>query len=362
MLYSNSGTTSLDGLYVINSISSDVNYNITSWYKSYYLNFSLLIFSIGFLFKVGAAPFHFWSPDTEPGKFCIVGSIQPNSENPLELQVPSHNVNIMSGWANHEPFTFFIYKKWCRASSGRVPSVGIRRPRLCMVTSLKASESNVGNCGSKSVILNNIAVKEPRVYGCICGMNLSHIRCNLTGFERNYLVKNHPNLIIQRRLYSIECSLNDDINKLPQLNEPWFVSGFTDAEGCFMVLVRKSPKNRNPDHHLLEGAGSQSKSLSTLTDANKNNTLVLNPGFVTGFTDGEGCFLITAFQDNMYKSGWRVKLFYQLHLHIKDLALLGKIKDFFGGAGKLYTSAAACKYYVYSEKDLSIIIKHFGRR
>jgi NADH-ubiquinone oxidoreductase chain 2 len=63
LLYANSGTTSLDGLYVINSISSDVNYNLTSWYKSYYLNFSLLIFSIGFLFKVGAAPFHFWSPD-----------------------------------------------------------------------------------------------------------------------------------------------------------------------------------------------------------------------------------------------------------------------------------------------------------
>jgi len=62
LLYANSGTTSLDGLYIINSIS-DVNDNMTSWYKSYYLNFSLLIFSVGFLFKVSAAPFHFWSPD-----------------------------------------------------------------------------------------------------------------------------------------------------------------------------------------------------------------------------------------------------------------------------------------------------------
>ena len=77
------------------------------------------------------------------------------------------------------------------------------------------------------------------------------------------------------------------------------------------------------------GAGSQSKSLLTLTDANKNNTLVLNPDFVTGFTEGEGCFLITASQDNKCKTGWHVKLFYQLHLHIKDLALLEKIKDFF---------------------------------
>jgi NADH-ubiquinone oxidoreductase chain 2 len=63
LLYANSGITSLDGLYVIYSISSEVNNNITSWYKSDYLNFSLFIFSIGFLFKVSAAPFHFWSPD-----------------------------------------------------------------------------------------------------------------------------------------------------------------------------------------------------------------------------------------------------------------------------------------------------------
>jgi NADH-ubiquinone oxidoreductase chain 2 len=61
LLYANSGTTNMDGLYVITSISDSVA--IDSWYKPYYINFSLLIFSIGFLFKVSAAPFHFWSPD-----------------------------------------------------------------------------------------------------------------------------------------------------------------------------------------------------------------------------------------------------------------------------------------------------------
>lgn len=61
LLYINSGTTNLDGLYIINSISdfSDMTY----WYKPYYINFALLVFSVGFLFKVSAAPFHFWSPD-----------------------------------------------------------------------------------------------------------------------------------------------------------------------------------------------------------------------------------------------------------------------------------------------------------
>jgi NADH-ubiquinone oxidoreductase chain 2 len=61
LLYANSGSTSLDSLYIITSIS-DIN-SSDLWYKPYYINLSLVIFTIGFLFKVSAAPFHFWSPD-----------------------------------------------------------------------------------------------------------------------------------------------------------------------------------------------------------------------------------------------------------------------------------------------------------
>jgi NADH-ubiquinone oxidoreductase chain 2 len=66
LLYANSGTTNLDGMYVITSLSdlaNDFVNNLLYWYKSYYINFSLLILSVGLLFKVSAAPFHFWSPD-----------------------------------------------------------------------------------------------------------------------------------------------------------------------------------------------------------------------------------------------------------------------------------------------------------
>jgi len=61
LLYANSGTTNLDGIYVITSLSDLANdsNNILYWYKSHYINFSLLILSVGFLFKVSAAPFHF---------------------------------------------------------------------------------------------------------------------------------------------------------------------------------------------------------------------------------------------------------------------------------------------------------------
>ena len=75
LLYANSGTTNLDGIYVITSlsdISNDNSNNILYWYKSHYINFSLLILSVGFLFKVSAAPFHFWSPDVYDGIPTIV--------------------------------------------------------------------------------------------------------------------------------------------------------------------------------------------------------------------------------------------------------------------------------------------------
>jgi len=63
LLYANSGSTNLDGIYVITSLSDIAHNNVLYWYKPHYINMSLLILSVGFLFKVSAAPFHFWSPD-----------------------------------------------------------------------------------------------------------------------------------------------------------------------------------------------------------------------------------------------------------------------------------------------------------
>jgi NADH-ubiquinone oxidoreductase chain 2 len=66
LLYANSGTTNLDSLYIITSISNASKDNVTGllyWYKPHYIHISLLFMAVGFLFKVSAAPFHFWSPD-----------------------------------------------------------------------------------------------------------------------------------------------------------------------------------------------------------------------------------------------------------------------------------------------------------
>ena len=61
LFYSNTGSTSLDNIYIITNITDLTLNNL--WYKPDYINISFIILVIGFLFKVSAAPFHFWSPD-----------------------------------------------------------------------------------------------------------------------------------------------------------------------------------------------------------------------------------------------------------------------------------------------------------
>lgn len=74
LLYANSGTTNLDNIYVISSISQidEASSIVSYWYNPYYIHLSLIIMSVGFLFKVSAAPFHFWSPDVYDGIPTIV--------------------------------------------------------------------------------------------------------------------------------------------------------------------------------------------------------------------------------------------------------------------------------------------------
>jgi NADH-ubiquinone oxidoreductase chain 2 len=61
LIYASSGTTNLEAFYVISSITEilDLHNGLVFGYNSYYIHLSLLVLSVGFLFKVSAAPFHF---------------------------------------------------------------------------------------------------------------------------------------------------------------------------------------------------------------------------------------------------------------------------------------------------------------
>lgn len=90
--------------------------------------------------------------------------------------------------------------------------------------------------------------------------------------------------------------------------------------------------------------------------APKNQSL--NPNFITGFIDGEGCFHITMAKKAGYRTGYSVNLSFSIGLHSKDADLLRSIQEYFGGIGILSVSGSTVYWRVFSVKELKVIIDH----
>lgn len=98
------------------------------------------------------------------------------------------------------------------------------------------------------------------------------------------------------------------------------------------------------------------KLFSTQNTSNK-----LDPNYITGFADGEGCFYIGISPNSKYDSGFRIKLSFQIGLHEKDKELLNLIKSYFG-VGKISILAGdSVLYRVTSIEELKFIIDHFDK-
>jgi hypothetical protein len=164
-----------------------------------------------------------------------------------------------------------------------------------MVTSHKMNENEMGYRGSKSPIFYREGVKEQRVDGSWCKKPM-HLRCTLMGFERNYQIKIPSKQLINKFSTKI----------YPNKIEPWFLTGFTDAEGSFSIII----------------------------DKNNKRTL-----------------------------GWRVLPKFQIGVDKRDLSILLQIQQFLGGIGSIYSYSNQNKvnYSIDSIKDLIILINHFNK-
>ena len=100
---------------------------------------------------------------------------------------------------------------------------------------------------------------------------------------------------------------------------------------------------------------------SLATVKGEKDTRQINAYYVTGFTDGEGCFLINIAKRDKYKIGWQIQLSFQIGLHAKDKALLEKIQNYFKVGSISKHGPCVLHYRVQSTKDLAIIINHFDQ-
>jgi hypothetical protein len=95
---------------------------------------------------------------------------------------------------------------------------------------------------------------------------------------------------------------------------------------------------------------------------NTNNNK-LNPNWVTGFVDAEGCFHVSIYRDKKKKTEkWHITPVFQVGLHIKDLDILINMKSFFNDRGNIYKYKNSANYQIRDLNSLyDIVIPHFDK-
>lgn len=101
---------------------------------------------------------------------------------------------------------------------------------------------------------------------------------------------------------------------------------------------------------------------STILSENKDKAAILDPFFVTGFSDAESNFLVSIRENKENKIGWRAEFKFQISLHLKDYELLKEIQTFLKGIGNITFQKGTVNYHVIDNKSLmNVIIPHFDK-
>lgn len=88
------------------------------------------------------------------------------------------------------------------------------------------------------------------------------------------------------------------------------------------------------------------------------SNLPLDPYWVSGFSEGDSSFYVQIFNEK------RVTVVYNIELHDREVPLLYKLKEFFGGIGNVnvYSARSIARYYVTGASDLvNYILPHFDK-
>jgi hypothetical protein len=178
-----------------------------------------------------------------------------------------------------------------------------------MVTSHKMNENEIGYRGSKSEYKfknkpiqnkNYNSVKEQRADGSWFLSINKNLRCALMGFERNYQLRIPAKQLLNRPM---NFSTSNSPFQISSIN-PWFITGFTDAEGSFMISITQNEKS---------------------------------------------------------KLKWRVIPSFAIHIHNKDISLLNQIQKFLGVGNVRKNSNTTALFRVDNFKEIQVIINHFDR-
>ena len=95
----------------------------------------------------------------------------------------------------------------------------------------------------------------------------------------------------------------------------------------------------------------KSSVLTSLSTSSELPVTSINPWFVTGFVDAEGCFLLQVRNRN---NSWYVEARFDISLHKKELELMKQIQNYFGGAGGINIHGKdSLQYTISSIKEIN---------
>jgi len=111
---------------------------------------------------------------------------------------------------------------------------------------------------------------------------------------------------------------------------------------------------------LNERAGKLPAARRHYSSTNSHNKVLLHPEWITGFTDGEGSFVIKISKVKAYRLGWKLQPVFQIKLNSRDLDILYRIKEYFGGVGVISFDKNFAKLIISKLSDiLEKVIPHF---
>lgn len=130
-----------------------------------------------------------------------------------------------------------------------------------------------------------------------------------------------------------------------------------NKEGRFANRVIVSGKYSNHPRLLLN-----KRRYSAISNSS-NNKVKLDPWFLTGFIDAEGTFIVPLRPKSDFKCGWEVQSEFKLGLHLKDFPVLEAIKAYLGGIGTITVNKVknVAVLRIASLKELAVIIDHLTR-
>lgn len=137
------------------------------------------------------------------------------------------------------------------------------------------------------------------------------------------------------------------------------------------ISYRKLYGKNNSGSPLIEKAVRHSNYLkvnfrrnySTTTSKNKSDERLaqVNPWFITGFTDAEGCFMCNMIKKPKYKAGWEIQPVFQIKLHVKDFFVILGIQRSLGDIGTVVNRESTCTFRVRKLQELIELIKFFDK-